>query len=119
MSKKKSNSAIGNANVDEYIRDFLDPERWLSAKAGRTSRFSGEDMFGLFDIVSLKKDGILLTQVKTNQARTTFTEMTAWATENRDNLPENLFMQLAVKKKATKTKPERWIVRDIIIKQEM
>lgn len=118
MARKKSNSKIGNENVDEYIRDFLDPEGWLSAKAGRTTRFGGEDLFGLFDVVSLRKNEILLTQVKTNQARTTFTEMTEWARVNADNLPENLSIQLAVKKDASKTLPVRWIVRDIINKEK-
>ena len=113
MPKKKSSTQKGNETVDEYIRDFLEPTGWISAKAGRQTRFGNEDLFGQFDILSLRKGEILLTQVKTNQSSWEAKKIRDWADKHNDYLPENLSIQYVNKKKATKTLPVRWEIIDI------
>jgi len=120
MPKQKSNASIGNQTVDRYITEVLMPEGWLSAKAGRTTQFGGEDFFGKpeggpgFDILSLRRGQILLTQAKTGPSGSTFTTIKAWVEAHSVDIPPNVTVRLVELLKPTKTLPERWNVRNII-----
>ena len=114
MAKKKSNTKIGNETVDEYIA-IQESEGYISAPGGRKKRFGSEDFYGVGDVFCLRRDEIKVAQVKYGQSRSTYKEMVEWLRRNKDNLPDNFTLELAVKLKATKTKPERWSFREVIL----
>ena len=114
MVKKKSRTKIGNEAVDEYI-EIRESEGFICASAGRKKRFGSEDFYGIGDVFCLRSDEIRVAQVKANQSRSTYKEMQDWLRNNHANLPSIFVLELAVKKKATKTKPERWSFREVVL----
>lgn len=57
----------GNKTQARAIK-FLESDGWLVDKVEKTGRFTKQkDLFGLFDLVAVRPDGVLFVQVKTNQ----------------------------------------------------
>jgi len=62
--------ALGNRTVKKLV-DLLEGEGWLVSRVERTGRFIKEkDAFGLFDLLCINKDELLLIQSTTTKPHT-------------------------------------------------
>ena len=61
----------------------------------------------------MDSSGIELIQVKLNQARSEYRALQKWLKENRDKIPGNVTVMLAVYKEPTETLPGRWTIRHV------
>jgi len=110
--KKKAKSAIkiGKDNEAEYEKRKQE-DGYLTYRPPKGSRWeANKDIFNMFDILAMDKSGIELIQVKTNQSGGSLKAIAQWVKDNEDKIPDNVSIELAIKKKATKRKPMRWVV---------
>ena len=112
--RKKSTYTIGKETELEYAR-MKEKEGYISYIPPKGNRWNeNKDIYNLFDVLSLRSDCIRLSQVKTNfVSPDAIPNIKQWLKENKHILPSNLVVELAVKKKATKRKPVRWVIKEI------
>lgn len=113
--KKKSAISIGKETEAEYEQKMINEQGYLTFRPPKGSRWeANKDIFNLFDLLGVKADGMKLAQVKTNEDGGAIKLIQKWVNENIGYLPPNLTIEVAIKKKATKRKPIRWVITQIV-----
>lgn len=104
MAKEKSDVQIGDEREIRF-RNWRISQGWLSFKRNRPSfkkqrqGNNSPDMWGLFDVFSMKVDMLELCQVKGPDSRGEQKRIREWMLENADMLPENLRCIVAYEKR--------------------
>ena len=117
--KKKSRTKIGHEHEEEY-EQIMNADGWLTHTTQMARGWEkNKDMYNLFDIIGLKKEGIKLVQVKTTNLGNAVKDIQEWARKNRDRLPHDLVLEVALKKYATKRKVARWRIHNIPLDEKL
>ena len=116
---KKSRTKVGTDHERER-EIMLVEDNWLTHKTQNAHGWEkNKDIFNMFDILAFKKNRTKLSQVKTTNLQGCIEKIRQWILKNKDRLPDNLEIEVALKKYATKRKIERWIIYDIPIDENM
>jgi len=111
--KKKSGIEIGADHETEYEQMMI-VDGWMTYRPPKGNRWEkNKDIFNKFDILGFKSQKIRLTQVKTRNLEGCVEEIREWAIKNRANIPDNVEIEVALKKYATKRKLARWRIYQI------
>lgn len=111
MAKKKNTTKTGNESMRRFV-ELRKSQGYLSFVRARYSRFGECDLWGVFDIFSMNRDGIELAQIKTASTRDTcgaLKKVALWIQENRAMIPPGTNFVVAV----WVTPEERFYVREI------
>jgi hypothetical protein len=111
--KRKSTAGIGNDHEKEY-EQMLIADGWLTHKTQMARGWErNKDIFKFFDIIAFRGQRIRLSQIKTTNLCGCLEQIREWAIRNRANIPNNVEIEVALKKYATKRKVARWRVYTI------
>lgn len=106
--KPKSRIKIGSEHEKEYEL-MLIKEGWLTHKTQMARGWEkNKDIFNMFDILAFKDDRIKLSQVRTTNLSSCVDYIREWAIENAHNIPDNVEIEVCLRKYATKRKVARW-----------
>jgi len=107
---KRSSTAI--ASEREGLKECHDIEMgWLTTRVTKKSRWSkGKDYFGIGDVLSYKRGMTKLTDVSSYNSDGKVEIMKKWITDNILDIPKEFECEVAVWKKESKRKPERFMV---------
>ena len=115
MAKKRSKTAI--ATEREALLEIYYQERGrITTKVTKKSTWSkGKDFFGIGDILSYKGGVTKITDVSSYNSYGKIEIMKDWLLDNLKDLPDKIECEVAVWKKKSKRKAERFLITTIII----